>query len=226
MQKLWDFETMRIRKEENVHDILKVRISFNGIRCEMRKAEHENGPLETENEEQTFVKETIGPTEVAGKAKVLGTLWDCDSDEFIHSFSKIVERMRELIPTKRNVLSILASLYDPLGVISPIVVSLKVLFQELCVDKVPWNQELTGERCKKWKGWMNELERVKEIKIPRCVHGLGKEAVKCSLVGFADASQSAYCAVIYFVSESMGKVNVTLLTSKSRVAPVNPQTIP
>ena len=134
--------------------------------------------------------------------------------------------MRELIPTKRNILSILASLYDPLGVISPIVVSLKVLFQELCVDKVPWDQELTGERCKKWKSWMNELERVKEIKIPRCVYGLGKEAVKCSLVGFADASQSAYCAVIYFVSESMGKVNVTLLTSKTRVAPVNAQTIP
>ena len=72
---------------------------------------------------------------------------------------------------------------------------------------------------------MNELEKVKEIKIPRCVYGLGKEAVKCSLVGFAVASQSAYCAVIYFVSESMGKVNVTLLTSKTRVAPVNAQTI-
>ena len=70
--------------------------------------------------------------------------------------------MRELIPTKRNILSILASFYDPLGVISPIVVSLKVLFQELCVDKVPWDQELTGERCKKWKSWMNELERVKK----------------------------------------------------------------
>ena len=55
---------------------------------------------------------------------------------------------------------------------------------------------------------MNELERANEIKIPRCVYGLGKEAVKFSLVGFADASQSAYCAVIYFVSESMGKVNV------------------
>ena len=141
-----DFETVRIRKEENVHDILKDRISFNGIRCEMRKVEFENGLLETENEEQTFVKETIDSTEVAGKEKVLGMLWDCDSDEVIYSFSKIVERMRELIPTNRNILSILASLYDPLGVISPIVVSLKVLFQELCVDKVPWDQELTGER--------------------------------------------------------------------------------
>ena len=196
------------------------------VRSEMRKVEFENGLLETENEEQTFVKETIGPTEVAGKEKVLGMLWDRDSDEFIYFFSKIVERMRELIPTKRNILSILASLYDLLGVISPIVVSLKVLFQELCVDKAPWDQELTGERCKEWKGWMNELERVKEIKIPRCVYGLGKEAVKCSLVGFADASQSAYCADIYFVSESMGKVNVTLLTSKTRVTPVNAQTIP
>ena len=149
VQKLWDYETVRIRNEKNVQDALKERISFNGTRCEMRKAECENGPLEAENEELTFVKETIGPTEVAGKEKVLGMLWDCDSDEFIYSFSKIVERMRELIPTKRNILSILASLYDPWGVISPIVVSLKVLFQELCVDKVPWDKELTGEMCKK-----------------------------------------------------------------------------
>ena len=92
----------------------------------MRKAEGENGPSQDESEEQTFVKEAISPKELGGKEKVLGMLWDCDSDEFIYSFSKIAERMRESIPTKRNIISNLASLYDLLRVISPIVVSLKV----------------------------------------------------------------------------------------------------
>ena len=152
--------------------------------------------------------------------------WDCTSDEFIFSFEHIVERAEMLEPTKRNVLSILASLYDPLGLVSPVVVSLKVLFQELCADKVSWDQGLSGERLRIWEGWISELKRVKEMRFPRCVYGENKVTAKNSLIGFADASSKAYCAVIYFVSEFMGEISVTLLTSKTRVAPLSVQTVP
>ena len=131
-----------------------------------------------------------------------------------------------MIPTKRNILSILASLYDPLGIVSPIVVSLKVLFQQLCVEKRPWNEEINKEDRKQWEAWVRQLKRVQQISIPRCVHGMKTKSAKYSLHGFVDASLKVYCAVIYFVCESREGVTVTLLASKTRVAPAKAQTIP
>lgn len=157
---------------------------------------------------------------------VLRMKWDCNSDEFIFSFAKIVEQAAMLEPTKRNILSILASLYDPLGVVSPIAVDLKVLLQELCVNKGSWDEKLTGEWLRRWECWVSELKRVKEMRLPRCVYGDNKDSAKNSLIGFADASSKAYCAVIYFVSEFRGSINGTFLTSKTRVAPLSAQTIP
>ena len=57
------------------------------------------------------------------------------------------------------------------------------------------------------------------MRFPMCVYSNNKVTSKNSLIGFADASSKAYCAVIYFVSEFMGEISVTLLTSKTRVAP-------
>ena len=42
---------------------------------------------------------------------------------------------RKVEPTKRNVISTVSKFYDPLGVISPIVVQFEILFQELCKEK-------------------------------------------------------------------------------------------
>ena len=158
--------------------------------------------------------------------KVLGIQWKCETDQFVFGFENIVAKCEALIPTKRNILRILASLCDPLGIVSPIVVSLKVLFQQLCVEKRSWNEEIGGNERKQWEAWVRQLKRVQQICIPRCVHGMKGESAKYSLHRFADASLKAYCAVIYFVCESPEGVTVTLLASKTRVAPVKTQTIP
>ena len=94
--------------------------------------------------------------------------------------------------------------------------------------KVGWDEEFTGELKARWIGWVSDLKEAKEIQVPRCVYGvntnLGK--VSCSLHGFADASGKAYCAMVYFVCEFYGEITATLLTSKTRVSPLKPQTIP
>jgi hypothetical protein len=81
------------------------------------------------------------------------------------------------------------------------------------------------ERKKRWLSWVEDLERVSQIVVSRCIYGslIGKT---CSLHGFADASLKAYCAVIYFVTELNNSYHVELLTSKTRIAPIKVQTIP
>ena len=66
---------------------------------------------------------------------MLGVKWNCKSDTFHLDLVHIAERVEGLEPTKRNVLSLLASLFDPLGLISPVTVSMKILFQETCSSK-------------------------------------------------------------------------------------------
>jgi hypothetical protein len=70
------------------------------------------------------------------------------SDKCIFCLAKLAEKAKSVVATKRNILSILAGLFDPLGIISPVAVSIKMLFQELCVDRVEWDEEFEGERKK------------------------------------------------------------------------------
>ena len=134
--------------------------------------------------------------------KVLGQEWDCQTDMFHFNLGKLEAKAKGLVATKRNVLSLLASLFDPLGIVSPVTVSVKILFQELCEDKVGWDDKLNGERASRFEKWLKELQSVGKVRVPRCLYGLSKAPVKCSLHGFADASLKAYCAVIYFVCQA------------------------
>ena len=60
---------------------------------------------------------------------VLGLAWDPEQDTVQFYLSKVVEWAEALEPTKRNLLSLFASVFDPLGLISPTMVSINVLFQ-------------------------------------------------------------------------------------------------
>ena len=71
--------------------------------------------------------------------KVLGLLWDYGNDEICFDLATIVAKAQEIRPTKRNVLSVLASMFDPLGIIRPVFVCMKMLFQELCYDSIAWD---------------------------------------------------------------------------------------
>ena len=129
----------------------------------------------------------------------------------------MVERADGLPVMKRNILKVIAGMYDPLGLLSPVLVGMKVLFQEFCVSKVDWDERITSEREKSWIGWLRDFKES---------HGIGQGKFNCSLYGFAGASKKPYCAVIYLVCGVSGAISSTLLTSKTRVSPIKEQTIP
>ena len=102
---------------------------------------------------------------------------------------------------------------------------MKILFQELCLEKVDWDGELQGDLLKSWTLLLEELRCLSSVRIPRCY--FQSTPVKCELHGFCDASHRAYAAVIYIRAiYSDGRIGVPLVASKSRVAPLKKQSIP
>ena len=70
--------------------------------------------------------------------EVLGIHWNENADIFVINLNDYIKEAEKLAPTKRNVLKIIAGFYDPIGFIQPIIVSLKILFQEICSVNVSW----------------------------------------------------------------------------------------
>ena len=159
--------------------------------------------------------------------KVLGTNWNYVEDEFLFKFHTHVESVRGLNPTKRNVQRVIAGLYDPMGLVSPIIVKMKMLLQDICQANDHWDAEVNSELKTRWQWLLLELEQVNIIRIPRCLSSEphAKE-LTYELEGFGDALTSAYAAVVYLVVKSQTGTQVQLIASKTRVAPLKKQTTP
>ncbi|XP_054713506.1 uncharacterized protein LOC129222968 [Uloborus diversus] len=119
------------------------------------------------------------------RVKVLGIQWQPSTDTFHFTESIDIEKPC----TKRNILSEIAKIFDPMGWLAPVIVYAKILIQEL------WSYDI---------GWDEPIE----------IHG------------FSEASEKAYCAVIYVKSSSDQKVQVNILAAKTRVAPLKSQSLP
>ena len=60
--------------------------------------------------------------------KVLGVEWNEYQDIFIFRVNKMFEDVIEIVPSKRKILSLISSIYDPVGFLQPLTVKLKLLF--------------------------------------------------------------------------------------------------
>ena len=73
------------------------------------------------------------------KLKVLAIIWEPIKDNLNLGVCHIFEKAAILAPTKRNVLKSIASIYDPICFLQNIVINLKILFQEICLSLVEWD---------------------------------------------------------------------------------------
>ena len=99
--------------------------------------------------------------------KILGLDWNINSDVFY--FTDIISKISNLPVTKRSVLKKLAMFFDPLGLISPIVLPIKILFKETCALKYTWDDVVNDKFIEKWKTFFKELENLTPIKVGRKV---------------------------------------------------------
>lgn len=154
--------------------------------------------------------------------KVLGIFWTPLNDVF--RFKINVPNLPT--PTKRSVLSIISKLFDPLGWVCPVVVTAKILMQRLWISKGDWDDELPIELLTIWQQYCAQLPLLEQLNIPRWTVQ-GNDTLDCEIHGFADASNLAYGAVVYLRIRTISdSVHVTLLTAKSKVAPIKPLSIP
>ncbi|XP_072764627.1 uncharacterized protein [Anoplolepis gracilipes] len=129
--------------------------------------------------------------------------------------------------TKRNILASVAQIYDPLGVLGPIVLQEKILIQQLWLLKCGWDEEITTEIKEKWIHWKTQIYKLKQLSISRRI--LCDNPARIEIHGFCDASESAYGACIYLRTKEINtstKYMVKLLCAKSRVAPVKKVSLP
>ncbi|XP_046387356.1 uncharacterized protein LOC124156925 [Ischnura elegans] len=156
---------------------------------------------------------------------VLGLTWQPNEDYF--KFSVKIKQYSEPW-TKRRVLSAAAKLFDPLGWLAPIVILAKIFLQKLWLIKIGWDEELCQSDADFWQTYYGKLSQVSNIKIPRWL-GFSNSNNTLQLHGFADASKSAYAAVLYLRtdSECSGSVfTVKLIQAKTKVSPLRTLSIP
>lgn len=153
---------------------------------------------------------------------MLGLKWSLDDDVMIFE----VDTDESITFTRRGLLSKLAGIYDPMGLCAPVVTAGKIMMKGLVIKNANWDDLLENEEKIWWTSWFSELESLTKVRFPRCLSPLD-DFCSSVLYVFCDASGEAFGAVAYLrTKDSDGRVEVRLITAKTRVSPKRPLTIP
>jgi hypothetical protein len=117
------------------------------------------------------------------------------------------------------------TIFEPLGWLSPVIISAKMMMQEVWKADIGWDELVTGTLLKEWLDFQTNLNQLSLINIPRCI--LPKAPLSIHLAGFCDASEKAHGAVVYTYAYFNNSSSViSIITSKTRVAPVKHISLP
>ncbi|VDK17567.1 unnamed protein product [Anisakis simplex] len=148
--------------------------------------------------------------------KVLGILWDTDSDRLtIKTQPPMVDKT-----TKRSILRHIAKHFDPLGLISPIILPPKLFLQDVTKQTKKWDEVTDTNITQRWNTLQSDWKQM-SFCIP---HIIPYSDVQLHI--FTDASSRAYAAVIYLRNNVTTPSETFLLMAKSRIAPIQSLTIP
>ena len=170
--------------------------------------ELESGKLEID-QNKTYAKLQFGVKQ--NESKILGIPWNKTDDKIA-----VVMQDRETENTKRGVLQQLASIYDPLGLLSPILLSGKIIYRAVCDEKLSWDQPLSDTLRNMWKKYMGQLPEKVEVPRTLCLH---RESIDyIDLHAFGDASKEGTAAVLYAVINQPSGTNQGLVAARARLS--------
>ena len=179
------------------------------------------------------VLETIPESERSGSVKsldferlpverALGVHWDVYSDTLSFEIS-----VRERPPTRRGILSVISSTYDPLRFASPCTLQGRSLLRDLCQKGLEWDDVKSQEDLQSCQSWLKDLPKLESLEFDRCFKPRGfVEIVSTQLHTFSDASHmDAVVSYLRFVN-SKGRIHCAFFLGKARLTSMKQVTIP
>lgn len=153
--------------------------------------------------------------------RALGVKWNIEEDNIIFKVN-----LNEKPMTRRGIVSIVSSIFDPLGFLSPVILTAKFIMQGLCRNKLGWDDEIPIQKKDEWLQWLATLQDLEKITVPRCFKP-DYDISNVQLHIFSDGSEVGYgaCAYLRFVDLN-GNVNCSFILGKARLAPIKQISIP
>ena len=155
--------------------------------------------------------------------RALGVQWRIESDTFGFNVN-----LKPKPPTRRGILSVVGSVFDPFGFVAPVVLTAKKILQNLCRLKLGWDDEVPTEHSVRWQKWLLDLPKLSQFSIDRCFKPAGfKDITSSQLHHFSDASEIGFGSVSYLrLVDNSGRIHCTILQGKSRLVPPKQVTVP
>ena len=155
--------------------------------------------------------------------RALGISWEVKSDRFTFQIN-----LPDSPHSKRGVLRVTCSLFDPMGFLMPFIPIAKILLQELWRRGYGWNDPIDDESTAYWQKWLDVAKNVTNVYIDRCYFDIiSNPIVEVQLHIFNDASELAYGSVGYFrFTLKAGGYACRFIMSKSKLAPIKTVTLP
>ena len=151
--------------------------------------------------------------------KVLGMCYSFARDEF--SFRPDMEKMRQPVRTKREMLKLIASLYDPMGFLAPFLILARMIFQKAVQVGGGWDDLLPDDICAEFAAWQLMVLGIVDLRIRRWTSIPATQDAVPELHIFGDASTVAYGACAYRRAVgSGGEKHCAILFAKAHVVPV------
>ncbi|XP_029348389.1 uncharacterized protein LOC115034949 [Acyrthosiphon pisum] len=118
------------------------------------------------------------------------------------------------------------AIFDPLGLVGPIIVQAKLIIQSLWKIRISWDEPLPDNIRIEWVKYRKGLSMLNKLTIPRNI-GCNKILANIQIHGFADASIKCYGACIFLRSTNeQGEHTAKLICAKSKVAPLKVISLP
>lgn len=196
------------------HQKKSAQAIFSEAHFELHKWHSNEEALEVEetnpnDQDQTYAKEQLGVTK--GETKLLGMPWSKVDDTLAVEFPT-----QPAEPTKRGILAKIAKVYDPLGLVSPVTLTGKVLYREACDLHVAWDKPLPNNLIMKWNRWEQSLRN--DVKFPRSLPKFRENIEAIDLHAFGDASARGVSTAVYAVVHQPSGMSQGLVAAKSRLS--------
>jgi hypothetical protein len=164
-----------------------------------------------------------------------GYLWDTEADNILLDIGPLrlgrAKRGKRQVPvagdlkaalassfTKRILTGLVASVFDPLGLVTLVTAGLKLDLHELCLLKLDWDDPVPPHLLDKWVTNMGRIQSLKDVSFHRTVIPEDAANTKIELLVATDASQNLGVVAIYGrVLRKCGLYSCQLLVGRSKL---------